>query len=156
MSKALFSNFATDKNTERDGVLINYGDVRIKVARAGGANRKFAKTFQNDTKPYERQMKANTLSDGDSDRLMAGIYAKSVILGWETNFGTDEKPDWRPTFTIPASKKHGRDADEVLDFNEANVVRALLLLPELFADLREQATLVSNFREEDEEADAKN
>lgn len=153
MSRDLFKSFATDKTVERDGILLNYGNVRFRIARAGGANRQFNKVFQHDTKPYERQMKNNTLSDKDSDELMAGIYAKSIVLGWESNYGSDDQPEWKPTLTVPASKKHNRE-EEVLEFSPENVKKVLLLLPDLFADIREQATTASNFRDDD--ADEKN
>lgn len=156
MSKALFAQFETDKNIETGGILINYGAVRFRIARAGGSNRKYGKVFKEESKPFKRQIDNDQISDENSDRLVATCYAKAVILGWESNDGTEDAPNWVPTFTIPADKKAGRAEDEVLDFNVTNVVRVLLLLPELFADLREQATLASNFRKEDDEADAKN
>lgn len=156
MSKALFSQFATDRNVEKDGIFITYDDVRIRIARAGGANRQFNRVFQQEIKPVEQRMKRDKLSDAESDKLTATIYAKAVILGWETNFGSEDKPEWRPTFTIPASRKAGRPEDEVLEFTPDNVVRVLLMLPEMFADIRDQATTASNFRVDEDEADAKN
>ena len=63
------------------------------------------------------------------------LYADTLIIGWSGV--TDE-------------------AGNPLPFNRDNVVKLLTDLPELANDIQAQAVLVSNFRAEEREADAKN
>ena len=42
---SLYKMFEVDNVQEQGGVLLNYGDVRFLIARAGGGNKDFAKVF---------------------------------------------------------------------------------------------------------------
>ncbi|HEY0820252.1 MAG TPA: hypothetical protein VGD46_15815 [Rhizobacter sp.] len=165
MSRTLFSQFATDKNIEQEGILLNYGDVRFRVARAGGANRRYNTIFKQKSKPVRRQMDNENLDEKVGERLLAETYAEAVILSIESHrldadgnpvFDADGEHLWDPTFFLPADKKAGREKDEVLPFTVENTVKILLALPELFADIREQAMKLSNFLQAQAEEDAKN
>jgi hypothetical protein len=124
-----------DKLEQETGVVLNYGEFKIHIVRAGGSNKKFSKVLQTKMKPYRRQMDTDTLADGVAEKLLAEAYAESVILNWENVTDKDGK---------------------VLSFTKENVVKLLTDLPELFKDIQEQANKVSLFRAEEKEADAKN
>lgn len=154
---SLYAMFKTDKEVETKGILINYGDVRFRVARAGGANQKFKNTFQELSKPYRRQIDNETLDDETAERIGREVYARAVILSWETR-KRDENGDlvkddtgkvvWEPVFVT--------DKGERLEFNVKNVMRVLEELPDLFTDIKVMAQNHANYRRSEEAEDAGN
>ena len=138
---SLYKLFKTDEKLETDGVWLEYGQteqgkpIRIKIARAGGRNVAFAKALEKATRPYRKAIQTGTLDDKTATRLYQEVFADTVVLGWENVEGPDGQP---------------------LEFNKENVLKLFEDLPDLFADLREQANNVSLFREEVLEADLGN
>lgn len=124
-----------DKLEVEEGITLDYGEFTIKVCRAGGANKKFSKVLGLKMKPHRRQAETDTLAEGVAERIMAEVYAETVILGWKGV--KDEK---------------GKD----MEFNKQNVVKLFLDLPDLFRDVQEQANKIALFRAEEKEEDAKN
>jgi hypothetical protein len=124
---SLYKKFATDENAEAgEGIVLDYGDgVKIRIHRAGGGNKAFARILEAKTKPYRRQIDNGTIDQDVMRRLMAEIYAKSVIIGWEGVTDEDDHP---------------------LAFTEENVVKVLLDLPDLFRDIQEAASNAALFR----------
>jgi hypothetical protein len=133
---SIYSKFSTDQNLEvGDGVTIDYGDFKITIHRAGGANKAYLKTLNDKIKPYRRMMEAGNMNEDVSKRLLVETYAETVIKGWEGI--TDEK-----------GKK--------LPFNRENVIKVMTDLPELFNLVVEESGRIANFQKEATEADAKN
>lgn len=138
---SLYSQFTTDPQLEREGVLLEYGTsstgqpVTIRIARAGGANVQFQKRLEALTKPFRRQIQTETIDQKVSEKLVRQVYAETVVLGWENVEDRDGNP-------IPYS----RDACMKL-FDD---------LPDLFLDIQEQAQRVALFRTTIREADAGN
>jgi len=124
--------FGTSKSLETEGIWIEYGGssdapIRIRVARAGGANKNFSKTFERLSRPYQRAFQTKTIDPELAERLLAEVYATAVVLEWQ-NVTDDEGK------AIPLSKE--------------TALKLFLELPDLFADLREQASNMALFREE--------
>ncbi|MGE0722823.1 MAG: hypothetical protein AB7O45_00535 [Alphaproteobacteria bacterium] len=146
-----YQQFVTDPATERDGVVLDYGDYAVKIARAGGANAKFAKVLEAKQRPYKRQIQNETLEEDVARKLLAQTYAEAVILDWATRQpaadGESEGAFQWGVFPGPSGP---------LTFGRDNVVKVLLDLPDFFADIREQSTKMALFRKEEIEADAKN
>lgn len=138
---SLYKLFKTDQNLETDGIFIEYGTnsegkpIRVKIARAGGSNKAFSKALEKATRPYRKAIQSGLLDNGTADRLYKDVFADTVILGWENVEGPDGKP---------------------LPFNRENVLKLFEDLPDLFTDLREQASNVALFREEVLEEDLGN
>lgn len=132
---SIYTAFKTDKNLEEKGIWLNYGDFKIKIARAGGGNKRFEASCKNRLKGYERALQIGALSNDKANELMQEIYAESVILDWENVTDEEGKP-------IP--------------FNKENVLKVLKDLPELFKDLEENARKVALFRQDLLEDDLKN
>lgn len=137
----LYDSFSTNKNIERDGVVLDYGrtkddlPITIRIARAGGANQKFAKILEAKLKPYKRQMANETMDNAVAQRVMIEVYADAVVLGW-TNI---------------------RDRDGVeMSFTRDNVIKLFTDLPDLFADVTQQAQKAALFRDEIREEDSGN
>lgn len=140
----MYDQFATDPDLEKQGIYLEYSGFRVKVARAGGANKKFLKAVEARTKPFRRAIQTGT---ADRDQLADQVreaFAETVVLGWEVAQGGEwvsgiEQPDGSiAPFTVDAVKD------------------ALRALPELYDDLQEQAAKVALFRKDLLQADAGN
>lgn len=137
-----YAMFGTDANMEKQGIELDYGAFAIRIARTGGANKRFARVLDTKMRPLRRAIQSETLDEAVAAKVMAEVFAEAVVLGWSsTEFGEGKIP--------------GKDG-EPLEFTKANVLNLFLDLPELFADVREQAGKASLFRQSELEADAKN
>lgn len=138
---SLYSQFGTDKKVEQEGVFLQYGTtkdgkpIQIKICRAGGANTAYNRAMEAKTKPYRRQLQNGTLDMEVMTSILREVYADTVVIGWSNIEDADGKP---------------------MPFNRDNVIKLFTDLPELFADVQEQATNLALFRVEINEQDAKN
>ena len=133
----LYDMYKTDTGKERDkGVELEFpGGAKIWVRRAGGQNTAYEKALEAVMRPYRRQIRQNMLEEGKAQELEAIAYARGVIIDWEGV--TDEEGN-------------------ALEFTEANAIKLFADLPDLFSEVKQQATDLSNFRREQQESDAKN
>lgn len=140
---SLYKTFKTSGDLEKTGIYLQYGfvdddperPIRILIARAGGSNTKFARILEAKTKPYRRAIQTETMDPKMADNIFREVYAESVVLGWD----------------------NVSDVDGVaLPFSKENVVKVFTDLPDLYADVREQANKAALFREAVLEEDAKN
>jgi len=144
----MYDTFETDQALEANGVWLDYGDFRVLLASAGQGNKNYVRYAEKKLKPIRRALESGALSNERSQALMADIYAKTIILSWETMQGEGDK----------AEMKSGIEAKDgtIIPFNENNVERILLDLPRLFTDLQEQAASLANFRKNELETEGKN
>lgn len=125
-----------DANKEQSGIDLNLGDLgQFKLARAGGENEKYARMLMQASKPYRRAIQAGSLDPKIDVRILAEVYATTVIQSWEGV--TDE-------------------AGSPLPFTKDNAIKVLTDLPELFRELRLAAESAALYRVEEVEADSKN
>jgi hypothetical protein len=141
--------FKTDEKVEQQGVWLDYGDTRIRIARAGGANKKFAKVLDKKTKPYRRALASGTMDNDRANNILRETYAESVVLDWQTKVGDEWKPGIDP-------EDAGLPAGDLLPVNSDNVLLALTALPDLYQDIMSQAQSIALFRAELDEAAAGN
>jgi len=138
---SLYKQFKTDKKLETEGVILEYGlnskkqPMRIRVARAGGANVAFSKALERATRPHRKALQSGTMDNKLADSIYKDVFAETVLLGWE---GIED------------------ENGEAMAFNKDNVVKLFTDLPDLFADVREQAQGIAIFREEVREDDLGN
>jgi hypothetical protein len=131
-----YGQFRTSPKVEKDGVLLDYGEAGcFRVARAGGSNKAYLSAIEKMHRKYRKQIQLGILSEAVSQKILRDIFADTVILGWEGVTGPD---------------------GEALEFNRTNILRVLEDLPDLFADIREQAANAALFRETLEEIDSGN
>lgn len=134
--KGPYTMFRTDPKAEVvEGITVDYGSFKIRLIRAGGANAKFKRIMAEKLRPYRKQLEMGTMEEETAQGILCEAYADAVVVGWEGV--TDE---------------HGK----ALPFNRGNVLKILKDLPDLFKDLQEQASLLSNFKAENLEEEAKN
>lgn len=138
---SLYKQFKTDKNVEKEGIVLNYGknskgaDIEIRIARAGGANVQYAKLLEAKTKPYRRQIQNETLDNDVAEKITKEVYAKAVVLGWT---GVEDE--------------NGKE----LEFSFENCMKLFDDLPDLWTDIQQQSTKAALFRADILEQDAKN
>jgi len=134
MPRSLFDTFSADQDAEQNGIMLDFGDFRFKVARAGGNNRRFQAAVRRVIEPHKRAIDLEVIADQKSRELVAECFADAVVLGWETKFENDV---WRPVVI-------GKDGQEI-EFSKQNCKQLLLDLPDLFDTLRAEAIKLSNF-----------
>ena len=138
---SLYKQFKTDKNVEKEGIVLNYGknskgeDIEIRIARAGGANVQYAKLLEVKTKPYRRQIQNETLDNEVAEKITKEVYAKAVVMGWAGVEDENGKP---------------------LEFSSENCIKLFDDLPDLWMDIQQQSTKAALFRADILEQDAKN
>lgn len=141
----MYDTFKTDPTREQEGVWLDYGDFRIRVAHAGQGNKRYVTYAEKALRPVRQAMNAGALSNERSMNIMADIYAKTIIIDWQV---------------LQADKtwKTGIEAEDgsILPFNNENVELTLKALPNLFSDIQAQASSIANFRASEIEEEAKN
>lgn len=131
----LYDDYQTDESLEQEGVVRTYGDFWVRLARAGGSNKKYGKVLKQKTEKVRRAIELNKLPSEEADRIMVEVYAEAVVLGW----GGEGLVD-RNGVAIP--------------FTTENVKRVLTDLPELFAQIQKDAGAAESFKQETLAADA--
>lgn len=133
--KSPYDLFGTDQNLEKDGIVIDYGDFSLKIARSGGGNVNYKRLAAAKLKPYAHQLQTGTLDDDRARDLMLEIFVDSVLLDWKGV--VDEK-------------------GKAIKYTRENAIKLFKDLPDLYADITEQANKTSNFRREIVEETIKN
>jgi hypothetical protein len=152
----LKGQFATDQTLETKGIVIDYGDDRIRIARAGGGNKAFVRLLEAKTKPLRRAIAVGALDNDRSLVIMREIYADTIILGWEVNVGTMTIPEWKSGIRPSDAGVEAKDDNELLPVNKENILKVFNNLPDLFIDIQQQASAGALFRAEINEQSAGN
>lgn len=138
---SLYSQFETDPELEKTGIWLEYDvnskgePIKIRIARAGGANTQFTKRMEQRVKPLRRQIQNETLSVDAIQKLTQEVYSEAVVLEWLNVEDRDGNP-------IP--------------FSAANVAKLFQDIPDLFLDIQEQAQRSALFRKHIQQADSGN
>lgn len=138
----LFKNFKMDEKKEFEGVWVEPAPAnpdgtvpRFLIARISSNNQKFKKAMERETKPYQRLIQLNTLSNEKADQIRLTVFVNSILLHWENVFDENDQP---------------------LSFSKENALELLKKLPDLWAELETNANNASLFRIEEQEVIAKN
>lgn len=138
--------FKTNTGLETSGVVIEYSDVcRIRIARAGGGNKRYAKAVEKATRPYRRAIAAGSFSEEKANEILMAVYAETVVLDWQVKRGEEWLSGIDP-------EDVGQAGAELLPVTAENVVAAFKYLPDLYLDLMQQAQSIALFRDEVNEA----
>ena len=136
---SIFSMFDTNKNEEQDGVWADYGDVRILLAHAGGANTEFGKVLQKMSKPYLKLIKNGTLDESISKNIEMSVYLETIIKSIQVKL----EGEWQEG--VP-TREGGIDP-----YTPENVKQFLYELPHFYADIKEFSGNHGNYRVDSEE-----
>lgn len=147
MANALGKLFSTDKDSEKNGIDLEVGEVErsgkmVKmlfiVRRSGGANLEYKRTVERLTKPHRRAIEKGKMSLVKLQEINQECFLQSVLIGWENiPFGEGEEQKFR-------------------QYNLQNARDLFEDMPELLADLMEQSAEMANFQKQSMEDEAKN
>jgi len=144
MSNPLRKMFETDKNVEKEGVIVEYAPgVEIRIARAGGGNKRFAKVLSRLARPYRRAIQTETIDPEILLGIFRKAYAKTIILDWTG-------------LTKDLLTHDDADAETSLEFNAENALSLLEEQPNLFADIQQASDNIALYRQDILEADSGN
>ena len=132
---SLYDKFETDPQSEKDGVWLDYGDFRVRISRAGGANKDYQKKLDRLTRPHRRAIATDSLDPAVSRTLLRRAYASAVIKDWESK-------DKDGNLVKGIEQKDGSIAPAT---NEA-IEKVLLDLDAIFMDIKAQAESIELFR----------
>lgn len=152
----LAASYKTSESLETKGIILDLGAARVRVARAGGANKKFAKALEKATAPYQAAIQAGSMSEKQANEVLFRVYAQTIVLGWET---MDAEPgeDGLPTYSHGIDPEDaGEEGEELLPVNADNVFKVFKNLPELFKKIRVDTASKQLFLANVEKAAGKN
>jgi hypothetical protein len=127
--------YETDKDVETRGIDLKFPNFTIRVARAGGANKRFAASLQKKLGTRARAFDAGMMDPDEANKVLAEVYADCVILGWEGVTDRDGQP---------------------LAFSKEACVRLFTDLPDLFQEVVSESQRLQNFRVAQRSEDAGN
>lgn len=139
---SLWKLYATDKQVEQEGIWVPVGktddgqDIEFRLARAGGANMKYLKVLEVKTKSLRRAIDNEMVDKKTSDAVLMDVFAETVVLDWKNVVWPGEK--------------------EPLKCTKENILRIFKALPDLFDDVRNQATKSAHYRQLEQEKDQGN
>lgn len=160
----LFKAYKTDTALEKSGIVYTPDSgTAITLARAGGANTKFAKVLSAKSKPYRRQIESGSLDPKLDKLMMAEVYAEAIIKNWETLVGDDGEEKLVQGIEADPDNLTAYQGEPVtygdtilVPFNQHNVVATLVALPDMMLDIQQQTSSATNYLIQAREDDAKN
>lgn len=138
---SIYSMYKTDKAKEENGIWIPFGkteegqEISFKIARASKTNAKYSKALERLMKPYQKQIRLNTLSDDVANNVMIEAFCEGILLDWKGIYDEDGKE---------------------MKYSKENAIKLMNDLPDLFNDLQEQSNSMTLFKEEELQENAKN
>ena len=116
-----------EKRESETGFEIDLAEgISITVLRAGGANKKFARTFTRIVGPFQRRIQNKTLDDRTADRLHYEVFAESIVIDWK------------------GIRVQGHDED--MPCTKEYVVDLFTCQPDIFDIVRDVSGDMANFR----------
>jgi hypothetical protein len=134
----LYGTFGSDPELEQKGITLDYAlengkRVEFTIKRAGARNAAWKKAYREHVQAIEGS--GRELSEQESAELLAGVYADTIVLGWNGVEDVDGKP-------VPFTKKDCREL--------------LVFLPELLQLIVNDSHNRANFRRDELDAQRKN
>lgn len=151
---SLTKQYKTDSKRETEGVPITFaanedGTVpTFYIARMSGTNTKYARALEIATRPHRRQIQLGTFPAKQSEVIMRDVFIRTVLTGWQNVLVADVTGETLPDDENGQSPKAA--------FNEENAGLLFDRLPELYAELQQQAQNMANFLDESLIEEAKN
>lgn len=138
---SMYAAFATDPKKEAEGVFVEFGEFRVLIRRAGGANKLYQKTMETLVAPHRRILQLGQLQEGTMKAILAEGYAKAIVVDWQyqADDGLGSK-DWKSGIELPDGTMG--------EVNVENVKAVLLAFPVIFDALKETAEAIAGFKSE--------
>jgi len=139
----MYDKKETNPELEKSGVWMDYGDYRVKIARAGGANRKYLNELQLATKPLKRALETNSVPAERQKEIMTKVFAKTIVMGWEM-FDAD-KGEW----VSGIEQKDGSVGKFSADLVEATLTALPSVLEDIQKDAMDMELYLASLRDDD-------
>lgn len=139
---SLKTAFKTNESCETEGVWNDFGEFRVKLARAGGSNKAYTKSLERRVKPLKRRL--DSLSNEESKSIMRDLLVEHCIKGWQTKV----EGVWKDGIDF--------DGESLLSVTRENLLTVLAELPDLEQQLLQCVQDQAAYREELLEAAAGN
>ena len=132
--------FATDPTREERGVAVRYTNFRLTLARAGGANRRYQKELEAALRPHRMALVRGVFPTDQLDAIYRQVYASTVVVDWETvRIQEDGSEVWVQGIEM-------EEGAELTPFSADAVLAAFNRYPELYTDVKEQASNIQAYR----------
>jgi hypothetical protein len=138
----IWDRYKTDESLETDGVWNNYGDFRVKLARAGGKNLRYQQALERHQK--KNQKRRNKVTNAEAIAVATDLMVTHCVLGWQTKVGDE----WKDGIEQPDGSLKPCTRENVLEILEA--------LPDLRTELLVASDDMDAFRADAIEEDAGN
>lgn len=140
-----YAKYLIDEEIQKQGIIYEDEDVRIRVTFAGTENSRYEKLLKMKLKPFETQIRQEKFSDERFNKLLAEVYAETVILSWES-LNEDGK------FVSGVYNEEGG----IMPVTKESMCKAFEIGNRLFQDVIKVATNFNLFRQGQKEEDTKN
>lgn len=145
------ANLRTSEKLETSGIWLEVENNRIKLARAGGANKKYELAMERFARKYGKAL--NMVSEAVGKKWFHETYAETIVLDWlyaDDKGELDEEGNIYDEATAERKTRWTRgisiDDDHVLAFEPDNVVKTLKEFSPLFPLMKEVAEDFNNFK----------
>ena len=89
---SIYAQYETNSDLEKEGIFLQIGDAKFRIARAGGANTRFNKRSEALSRPYRRQIDTGTIDQKTLQSLTMEAIVDTVLLGWENVLDREGNP----------------------------------------------------------------
>ena len=137
--KSIRSAFKASDKLENEGVFLEMGNTRIRLARAGGSNTGFNAAMAEAAEKHQRALKNGLLTPEGMKKIAFPVWAKHVVKSWETNLGTEENPEWKDGID------DGKGGVEPASFD--NIVAFFHEVPDWFLECKTFSEDIQYYRE---------
>ena len=133
---SLYDDYATSPEAERDGIKIEFSDFWMKCARAGGANKQYAKVTERKFRPHRHASDTGKLSEDTARSVLKEVFAETIVKDWGGP-GLRDRDGNEMACTPENVLKVFQDLDLIFDQVYAAVTKAnQYLVSELEADAK--------------------
>lgn len=150
----LYESLKTSPKLETEGVWLDLGHTKIRVARAGGKNTKFIAAAEKIAREHKRTLEH--MNEEQGRKLFSKIFAEIIVKDW---LSLDNENGTLMEDGVPIEENEGpyegdrftrgieRPGGKIVEFSVENVLKTFDDLPDLLRIVKETAEDASLFRE---------
>jgi len=143
----MYEMYNTEKDLEKDGIWFEPNpNFRIKIARAGGANKKYQAMIDKLAKPHRRAIAAEAIDPEVLNEILKEAFVKTVVRGWQVKVNGE----------FVDGIADPKDVNNILPYNVENVAMVFREFNDLFLDVKNMAETSVAFRKLEQEEELKN
>jgi len=151
---SMYDAFKTDAKKEAEGIIVDFTTFRVRIRRAGGANKLYSKTMEKLVAPHRRMLQLGQLPEATMKAIVAEGYAKAIVVDWEYKHEdagdglSDPVVVWKSGIELADGSMGEVTPDNVKDI--------LIEVPYIFDVIKEAAENITSFSNDGDKDAAKN